>query len=834
MSDALLLPANRRVSRWLRYRHEWLTGAYILLYFLALYLAATAGELWATVANLGYFPMGAITIWAQARLARDSGLHLRTRRAWALLAAASAATWIGGIAWTVWLSDHPGAFTPLWSDTLDAVYIPLAIAGFLTFPANPRFTWRDRRVRLDALLIALGGIGLSWSFGLRPLFEAPTEPDFVIQLVTVLGDWTVVLAASIAYLRAACVVTRRAVAIAFAAHVFFILSDFFWIFRQDTYAPGHWVDAVWFSAWILRWVAARYATHAARRDESVDGMFAYRSGIAPTAFVAGAYSLLVYVVLIGDSSDAVSIALGTAAMTTLLLVRQRVELAENLRLSHVTAIQAARFRSLVTYASDFVLLVDGRYEVVYASPSADRAGIASVGCSFPDLIHPDDQEAVLAWFDGRSSLLTGAPRRCRFRGSSARWGDVELRAQDLRSDPHVRGFVVNGRDITDEVALESRVRHAQKLAALHDMAGRIAHAFNNALASIQGHAELLAQDAPVSGTIKDDVDAIRAAAERGSGITRQLLGFSGRHVIQAVPLDPARVTTDLVPMLERLVPANVSLAVDIDDDAGTVLFDRAQFEQVLVNLVANAGDAMTDGGKICVSVAPTQSQGDPDSAGDACWVRIRVSDAGRGIPRETLARIFEPFFSTKQPGRGTGLGLAMVKAIVSRAGGTVGVESEPGRGTTFSILVPTTERPELQAMDTTPEDSHVPSGGVVLLVDDDAAVRRASKRMLERAGYTVVEASGGAMAIDFARRGDLRLDLLLTDLMMPGVSGRDVIAAFRQLRPRLPIVCVTGFAAESDAAPLAPEVHAIVAKPFTAAALVHAVASAMSKTSAAA
>ncbi|MEP7345128.1 MAG: ATP-binding protein [Gemmatimonadaceae bacterium] len=822
--------AISEVSSWRRFRHEWLIGAYALLYFATLGMTTWFGGNWTGLTNVLFFPMGGAAIWAQSQLARDARLDSRTRTGWRYLARASAATWFSGILWTVWLASNVGAKSPAWSDALDSVYIPLAVIAFLSFPADPRFTLRDRRLRLDAALLAVGGIGLMWNFGLRSLFVEVQGPTSFLNVLLVVGEWAVVLAASIAYLRVASPITRRAVAIAFGAHVMFILSDYFWANRQDVYAPGHWVDALWFSTWVLRWLAARSATHAAPTTQQAIGTEApYQSGIAPTAFVAGAYTLLVFAVLAGDSGGAVGIALVASTMTALLLVRQGVELSENRRLTQATMVQAARFRSLISQASDFVMLIDKHHVVAYVSPSVQRAGIASVGSSIAELIHPEDQDAVAPWLEEcATASVAAAPRRFRLRGELGKWRDIEFRAQDLTDDRHVRGFVVNGRDVSDEVMLEERLRHAQKLAALHEMAGRIAHAFNNALASIQGHAELLAHELPMEGTVREDVDAIRAAAERGAGITRQLLGFSGRNVIQPVPLHAGNVTRELIPTLTRLVPANVALETDIASDVGNVLFDRAQFEQVLVNLVANAADAMPQGGKIRLAIRLVASAMHPRSGKDGSNVVIEVADSGHGISSTNERRIFEPFFTTKSPGRGTGLGLAMVQAIVSRAGGSIAVESAVGEGTTFSITVPTSTGMELTSPATPTEVVRGKAEGAILLVDDDAAVRRASRRILERAGYTVVEASGGAMAIELAKRADLHFDILVTDMMMPQVSGRDVIIAVRQLRPGMPIVCVTGFATAHDTTPLPPEVHSIVAKPFTAATLARAVADAIS------
>jgi PAS domain S-box-containing protein len=816
-------------SHWRRYRHEWFTAAYAAIFLLALVYWTPRGGVWTFLANALYFPMGALTIWTQWALVRSGSLDRRTRMAWAALMASSAIIWLVGIIWTIWLALHPGAESPLWSDWLDGAYIPLAILAFLAFPTQPGLSFRDRRRGIDALLLAIGGIGLSWNFGLLPLLGQPHGPTFVVQLVLVLGEWAVVLFGSFAYLRVSSSSTRRAVAIALGAHMLYILSDYFWASWKLEYTPGHWVDALWFSAWVLRWAAARSAIHGARDAEPADqSQTPYRSGITPTLFVAGAYMLLVFAVLRGDSGGALGIAIAVSTMTALLLVRQSVELGENRRLAQATVAQAARFRSVISHASDFVMVVDQRYAVTYASPSVERAGVAEAGWQFADTIHPDDWATVQRWLEDQAAS-TATSHRCRVRSPDGGWSDVELRAQDLRGDPHVRGFVVNGRDISDELVLEGRLRHAEKLGALHDMAGRVAHAFNNALASIQGHAELLTHELEMTGTIREDVDAIHAAAERGAGITRQLLGFSGRHVIRPVPLDAADVTRDLIPTLTRLLPPSVDLAVDVAPDVGTLLFDRAQFEQVLVNLVANARDAMPDGGALRVTAIAQGSRTTPnDAAGGR--VMIQVSDTGVGISEDDRARIFEPFYTTKAPGRGTGLGLAMVHSIVSRAGGTITVESAVGSGTTFTVVVPAVQLPPRSAAPTPAELMVQPGKGVVLLVDDDAQVRHVSRRLLDRAGFSVIEAVGGADAIAIIGRKGISIDVVVTDMMMAGLSGRDVIDAVRQLRPGTPIVCVTGFAAEHEAEPLAAEVQAIVGKPFTSATLIRAVTAAVSST----
>jgi signal transduction histidine kinase/ActR/RegA family two-component response regulator len=449
------------------------------------------------------------------------------------------------------------------------------------------------------------------------------------------------------------------------------------------------------------------------------------------------------------------------------------------------------------------------------------------GASFGALLHPADRAGALDWLEERSSSLGLRAYRCRLRAPEGEWRDIELRAQDRRDDPAVEGFVINARDVSHETALEQALGHSRKLAMLSEMAGRIAHSFNNTLAALQVHAEVLARDLPEGALAREDARAIGAAAERGAGITRQLLGFSGRHVIRPEALRPVAVLESLRNTLAQLLGPGRTCAIVADAPDATVLVDRAQLEQVIVNLVANARDAMPGAGTVTLRVALESPSGtapvttpvttDPV---DGTRVVIEVSDQGTGIPAELLPRVFEPFFSTKAPGRGTGLGLAMVASIVRRAGGTVEIHSEVGVGTRVRLLLPAQRRVPRPLAIVAAADEAPAVSARVLLVDDDALVRRASVRMLQRAGYAVVDAEDGATALAIAADPNERIDLLLTDLMMPGLSGREVVARFRVLRPGVPIVCITGFATErADDRSLALEVHAIIAKPFTSAGL---------------
>ena len=809
------------------YRHEIGVGLYAIVYLATLAFVPPGSGFLSGLSTVLYFGMGAVTIWSQFQVARRPGTDARTRRGWLLFSASGACIWLGGMVWTSLLAVD-NALAPLATLVLDSTYIPLAIAAFLTFPVNPRFSLRDRRTLLDAALCAIGALALSWHFGIVPMLQAPAGSVSLLDAIPIAGEWVVACVGSLALLRVASGTTRTAVGLALAGHLVFILTDYFWNLAGANYAPGHWVDALWFLAWVLRWAAARRALHASVEAPAVEAAGSRKMG--PSLFVVGAYFLLLLALVNDRSGSAIDIALAATAMTALLLIRQRVDLSENRRLTRATEAQAARFRSLVASGMDFVLVVGPALAVRYASPSLDRVAGRLEGQSFVDALHPDDQEGMRRWLAGKRTSADARPYRCRLRANDGSWRDVEFRAQDRRLDPEVQGFVINGRDISTELNLEEQLGHARKLATLSDMSGRIAHAFNNTLAVLSGHAELLEKELPAESPARQDIAAIRAAAERGAGITRQLLGFNSRYVIRPELVCPHEVITGLLPTLGRLLPRNITLNIEGEEPTLAVRIDAAQFEQVVVNLVANARDGLSgvpQGGGVKVSVVERGSE-----------VAIMVADDGVGIPDAVLPRIFEPFFTTKAPGRGTGLGLAMVASIIKRAGGRVEVASAAGQGTTFTIVLPAAAAeaeaapplPIATRGEASPPHSTAASGvrHTVLLVDDDPLVRHTSRRMLELGGYLVLEAPDGAAALALAEDMDQQIDLHLTDLLMPGLSGREVIAGFRELRPGVPVVCVTGFAAEQeDGSALALQVSAIVAKPFIMTVLTRAIAEAL-------
>ncbi len=361
------------------------------------------------------------------------------------------------------------------------------------------------------------------------------------------------------------------------------------------------------------------------------------------------------------------------------------------------------------------------------------------------------------------------------------------------------GVIAMGRDVTAHRDVEHQLRQAQKLEAVGRLAGGIAHDFNNLLMAIMGYAEGLARDVGTDSPLRAGVDGILSCAARGSGLTRQLLAFSRRQVLSPVGLDVNELVVDVQSMLARLLGERVELKTSLDPLLWRVTADPAQMQQVLVNLVINARDAMPAGGAITVETVNVEVDAERarryDVTASGPFVMLAVSDSGCGMDQETLGRIFEPFFTTKEPGAGTGLGLSTVYGIVRQSGGFVWVYSEPGRGSTFKVYLPRRgaadeERPML-------DEGGLVRGGdeTILLVEDDDSVRAVVADALRAYGYSVVEAADGERGEALVRERGREIALLLTDVVLPKLSGPDLAKRVAVERPDLKVLFMSGYTA---------------------------------------
>jgi signal transduction histidine kinase len=375
----------------------------------------------------------------------------------------------------------------------------------------------------------------------------------------------------------------------------------------------------------------------------------------------------------------------------------------------------------------------------------------------------------------------------------------------------------------EQQEMEQRLRQAHKMEAVGRLAGGVAHDFNNLLTIIRGHSDLLAE------RIKDDsqtknVEQVRKAADRAVAMTRQLLAFSRMQVLQPRALDLNSVIQEMSKMLPRLIGENIEYSCVPSAGPATVMADPGQIEQVLMNLAVNARDAMPDGGKLQVRTANVELSAEEaakrPAMGPGKYVLVRVSDTGHGMNEETKAHIFEPFFTTKEVGKGTGLGLATVYGIVKQSGGFIWVESVPGRGTEFEIYLPATSA----AAGTTAVSAttrSLPRGAeTILVVEDEAGVRDLAGEFLRAAGYKVLEAHDGEDALEVVARYSGRIDLLLTDMVMPRMSGKKLAEHLRLTRPGLKVVLMSGYAQfNAEGAEPSPD-PMMISKPFSMTSLV--------------
>jgi two-component system, cell cycle sensor histidine kinase and response regulator CckA len=353
-------------------------------------------------------------------------------------------------------------------------------------------------------------------------------------------------------------------------------------------------------------------------------------------------------------------------------------------------------------------------------------------------------------------------------------------------------------DITERKRLEAQLRQSQKMEAVGRLAGGVAHDFNNLLTAIRGHVDLLLQELEPGSALREDVQEIGKAAVRAASLTQQLLAFSRRQMLQPVVLHLDDVVRDIESLLRRLISEDIALDITLKAGSSRVRADRSQVEQVLMNLVVNARDAMPNGGRIRIVtstiVVDEEFTRTNPGAMPGEYVKLCVEDTGVGMDPQTLSHVFEPFFTTKDVGKGTGLGLATVYGIVKQSGGYIRVTSEIGRGSTFEIYLPEVQDPVLpgrEAERALPVDER--EGGTILVAEDEDAVRALTVRILRKRGYQVLEARDGRNALDIAREYDGDISLLVTDVIMPHMGGRELSERLAEIRPDIKILFMSGY-----------------------------------------
>jgi len=449
-------------------------------------------------------------------------------------------------------------------------------------------------------------------------------------------------------------------------------------------------------------------------------------------------------------------------------------------------------------------------------------------------IHPDDLPVVLA---AEEQSRNGFPFQAEFRvhrkdGREVWLSDTAVIVQGSDSHPVMEGIMV---DITERKALETQLQQSRKMEAVGRLAGGIAHDFNNLLTIISGYTELALSRPQLPSDAHADIERIENASGRAAALVRQLLAFSRKQVMQPKILDLNKIVLNLDSLLRRLMDERIDMVTRVKDDLGKVKADPAQVEQVIMNLVVNARDAMPEGGRLVVETCNTDLDAsyavDHVSVKPGRYVMLAVSDTGVGMDRQTVAHIFEPFFTTKESGRGTGLGLSTVYGIVKQSGGYIWVYSEPGKGSTFKVYLPRVE--EVSEAASSPQAAPRAQRGTetILVVEDEEAVRELIQTVLKEKGYDVIPSLDPQHAEQIAARFPGEIHLLLTDMVMPGTSGRELAERISARRREIRVLFMSGYTDNViTSGGMLEEGLAFLQKPFSPGALVQKVREVLSQT----
>lgn len=467
----------------------------------------------------------------------------------------------------------------------------------------------------------------------------------------------------------------------------------------------------------------------------------------------------------------------------------------------------------------------------------NRAGLEMIGATdlsqiagspVTNLVHPSDRDRFTKMHRAASG---GSPGRLEFRvialNGDERWVESHFVPFDVApADRDTQRAVLSvTNDVTERKHLEEQLRQGHKMEAVGLLAGGIAHDFNNLLTAIGGYTEFVMATLDERDSRHTDLLEVRKAAERAATLTRQLLAFSRQQVMQSKVLDLNVLVADVHKLLQRTIPEHITFMLDLSPVLDNVRADSSQLQQVLMNLAVNAADAMPQGGALRLATSTV----DMDAAGarrhppmtPGRYVRLVASDTGIGMSPETMARVFEPFFTTKQPGKGTGLGLATVYGIVKQSGGFIWLTSQPQQGTSVEIYLPAVQEPVESALPVSQQAEPIGGTETILLAEDDGGVRRLARDVLRKYGYHVLEARDGDDALSIAKQYDGVIHLLVTDVVMPGLSGRQLVDRLVQVYPDVKILYSSGYSANVTEGAGLELALPLLAKPYALAELLH-------------
>jgi PAS domain S-box-containing protein len=753
-----------------------------------------------------YIPLQLAVAFGLWVAARRAALPLGARRAlrffsasFAVMAAGSAV--LLGLA----LTEHGNEARYNLSDCFYVLQYPLQFVALLLLPRAlgeplPRSRqWLDLVVLgLATVILVAAQVELQASWAGWSLILASIYPNLGV---------VVLFAANRAITHGLPVPSRRAWRLLLVVLVVNQLSE---IFLQLMYATGYtgpnWAVPIGVAVNLaMLWVADWYAHDPINPAEQSAPTVVPFSPL-PLLMTAGAAVVLLLVVWTNANGVVQFILAALIGLNLIVLTREFIMVSDAISLVRRQAQRASeqRFEAMIRLSSDLILVVDDQLGISFASPAARPL----LGCEpesllgqpLAGLVQPEDSAVFTAFLRDAITNPHAGPGavNVRLRHGTGTWRSLECQATNLLHEPAVRGIVLNARDVTERRALEERLGQSQKMEVVGQLAGGVAHDFNNLLTAILGGSELAISDLPEGHPVRRDLEAIKAAAQRGAALTKRLLAFSRPSTTGAVPLPAGEQVESIAVLMRHLLGDSHPLQLRIEAGAGLIVVDPVVLEHSLLNLTTNARDALTGTGEVVVTVARRTLAQPLDSvflsapAGD--YVLVEVADSGSGMTEETQRRLFQPFFTTRGPGKGTGLGLAGVYGFMRESGGGITVVSAPGAGTRIGLWFPRRSA----AGEGTFAPLAVPpaAAGRFLLVEDDAIVRQTAGRILTLAGHTLFEVGDPAEAREIFTREHGAFDLVISDVLMPGESGPALALWMRQQQPGLPVLLISGYPGE--------------------------------------
>jgi PAS domain S-box-containing protein len=817
-------------QRWPRDPVVWalaLLGLVALGSLLARAARLADSDLTDRIASAVTVPGGLLAVSLAFRAGRLERLDPGTRRAWTLMGVAFTSFFAGSLL-HFFAASLPGTSVLLYLVTiLELAAYPMAAVAVVMLPKTLQPKSDSVLFALDTAIVAWSAAMLLWHFVLSPIADesgadllvaigAATYPVF--DLAFLFGVVAVILRGVRPSSQAALTVIAVALLPFFVGDMVSGIETL-----RGTYAQGSAAGMFYSSSSIVLALAA----YVQWRPEGRTSRLGRRTGSAYSfawlPYVAVAVAFTAPAIRDWNDLDRLRQHVpATGLLIALVVARLGVTAWQN---AGRAAAERARLAAAVDQAAEAMLMTDRAGNITYANPAFVRItgfAAAEVIGHDPTFLRQDASEPE------RPAELAAAARngrvwegRLHYRRKNGTVVEVDLTVSPLRdATGAIVGSVEIARDISRERALEAQLEQSQRMEAVGRLAGGIAHDFNNILTAISGFGELASAQVESSDPVAADIAEIRKAADRATSLTRALLAFSRRQVMQLQVLDLNDVVSGISPMLGRLIGEDVELAVRPDPSLGRTLTDRGQFEHVIVNLAVNARDAMPGGGRLTIETANADLDVEYTrthvGAVPGPQVMLSVSDTGIGMTPEVLEHVFEPFFTTKGHGKGTGLGLSTVIGIVQQSGGSVDIDSEPGRGTVFRIYLPRVDTP-FEA-DATRSRVHASTRGneTILVAEDEQAVRLFVDRVLTGAGYRVLAAANGPEALEVATTLE-HIDLLLSDMVMPGMGGPELAELLTAMYPDVRVLFASGY---TDDAILrgdgAGATVPYVAKPFTA------------------